>query len=107
MTKFETVWAYLQDHLKAGISITNWSAFRGYFGGQMMVDRVREHSIVVDTPKAKNLQTVPKDDFKSVWKVWSDYKSNKVKRYELRDMTRYSKYVISILHWYDEEVSNG
>lgn len=77
------------------------TAFRGYLGDSMAVVGVRENYIEVDAPNATAIQVVPKDDFEKVWEVWADYKRQKVKRYELRDMTRFSKYIISILHWYE------
>ena len=101
MSEFRAVWQGMQTVLKPGTEIKNWTAFHSYLGDTMTVVDVREKSISVDTPKAKDIQVVPKEDFERVWEVWSDYKAQKVKRYELRDMTFYSKYIISILHWYE------
>ena len=102
MKSFESVFAYLQSNLQADTEIDNWTAFRGYLGNKMRVVSIREGVIQVDSPKARNLQMIPKGDFERIWKVWEDYKRQKVKRFELRDMTRFSKYILSILHWYDE-----
>ena len=102
MSTFDTVWSYLHTNLKVGTDIKNWTAFRGYLGDTMKVIAVRDNYIEIDAPNAKSLQIVPKDDFEKVWGVWSDYKAEKVKRYEIRDVTRFSKYIISVLHWYDE-----
>jgi len=104
MSEFDNIWDVLQRRLKPGTEIQNWTAYRGYLDDSMTINDIQENSIEVETPKAKNIQHVPKEDFKNVWSVWSDYKIQKVKRYELRDMTRFSKYVISILKWYEEEV---
>ncbi len=104
MVEFKNIWNYLQRKLKPGTKIPNWSAYRGYLGDSMTITKVGETSIEIDAPKAKNLQHVSKEDFVKVWSVWKDYKTQKVKRYELRNMTRFSKYVISILKWYEEEV---
>ena len=81
--------------------IKNWTAFKGYLGDEMTVVGVREFYFEVKSPNARNVQFVPKDDFKKVWEVWADYKSQKVRRYEIRNITRFSKYIISILHWYE------
>jgi len=59
-------------------------------------------SISVDAPNAMAMQVVPRKDFETIWKIWIDYKSQKVKRYELGDMTRFSKYIISIFHWLEK-----
>jgi len=104
MSEFESIWNLVQRKLKPGTEIPNWTAYRGYLGDKMTVIGVQENSIEVETPKARNVLHVTKGDFEKVWAVWSDYKIQKVKRYELRNMTRFSKYVISILKWYEEEV---
>ena len=102
MKSFETVWAYMQSNLRADVEIDNWTAYRGKLGDRMRVTGVRDGFIEVDPPKAINLQVVPKDDFERVWKVWEVYKNQTVKRNELKPVTRFSKYIISILHWYEE-----
>jgi hypothetical protein len=101
MNTFDHVWNYLQKNLTVGTTIKNWTAFRGYLGDTMTVVGIRKNYIDIDTSNAGSLQVVPKGDFEQVWKVWLDYKNKKVRRYELRDMTRFSKYIISILHWYE------
>ena len=101
MTEFNTIWSYIQTNLKIGTTIKNWTAYSGYLGDTMKVTAVRKNCIEVDAPNAKSTQIVPKDDFEKVWEVWSDYKDEVIKRYEVRDMTRFSKYIISILHWYE------
>ena len=40
----------------------------------------------------------PREDFAAVWAHWDDYCAGEFPRHRLRDMTRFSKYVISILH---------
>jgi len=68
----------------------------------MTIDRLNSNSISVDAPNAMAMQVVPRKDFETIWKIWIDYKSQKVKRYELGDMTRFSKYIISIFHWFEK-----
>jgi hypothetical protein len=101
MKLIETVWVYLQFNLATDAEVANWTAYRGYLGDKMRVVRVQGGYIEVDPPKAVNTQIVPKDHFERVWKIWEDYKSQKVKRFELREKTWFSKYIISILHWYE------
>jgi hypothetical protein len=107
MTSFTAVWSFLQSNLKPGMEIKNWTAFNGYLGDTMKIEAVRSLSIEVDAPKAASFQMVPKDDFGKVWEVWPEYKSHKLKRYELTDITRFTKYIISILYWYEEEIKHG
>jgi hypothetical protein len=101
MITFDTLWSHLQTNLKIGTNIKNWTDSHGYLGDTMRVSAIRGDSIVIDSPSTKNLQVVPKDDFEKVWRIWEDYKSQKVSREQLRDVTRFSKYIISILHWYE------
>lgn len=102
-TTFGIVWSQLQGNLKAGQTIKNWTALRGYLGDTMKITGVRGGYIEVDAPNASTTQVISKEDFEKVWEVWSDYKSGKSPRYQLRDITRFSKYIISILHWYEQE----
>lgn len=106
MKTFELLWPDLVSHLKPGSIIDNWTAFRGDLGDKMTVVGIRDGYIEIEAPKAKSIQRVTKDDFEKVWEIWSDYKSQKIPRHEIRDMTLYSKYIISILHWYEQNVTD-
>lgn len=98
---FEKTWQAVRTRLKVGILIPNWTTLKGYLGDTMKIEAVSLDQIVIDAPKAKNLQKVSKEDFEVIWQVWANYKSGKVKRSELIEYTRHSKYVISILHWFE------
>lgn len=102
MSGFEPVWASLIANLKPGTTIKNWTILKGDLGDQMTIVSIRQNYVEVDTPRATNNQVVPKSDFERVWEVWPDYKAQKLRRYEIRDMTRFSKYIISIFHWLEE-----
>lgn len=104
-TGFEDIWNCLQHQLRSHTVIRNWTVLKGYLGDTMTIVAVNKESIEVDAPKAKNMLVVPKADFEVVWEVWSQYKNHRVQRQEIRDMTFYSKYIISILHWL--ETKNG
>jgi hypothetical protein len=52
------------------------------------------------------LQTVPRADFEAVYELWDDYTCGATARSIFTPVTRYSKYVISILHW-PQERSGG
>lgn len=103
MAEFSPIWNDLITRLKPGMEIRNWTVLKGYLGDTMTIEDVRRSSISVDAPGAEYIQEVPREDFESVWKLWQGYKDEKVRRIELRDITRYSKYIISILHWYESE----
>ena len=57
------------------------------------------------TPQKKIEMPYKKADFEKVWDVWPGYKLGKIQRQELMKLTRYSKYIISILHWLEENNS--
>ena len=107
MESFDSVWGNINKQLISGMTIDNWTVFHDYLGDSMTIVNVGRHAIEIDAPKAKNIQVVPREDFRAIWNEWSGYKQGRVQRQELRDMTRFSKYIISILHWYEEETSNG
>ncbi len=96
---FEIVWEELQNRLRAGLIIPNWTYLKGYMGDSMRIEEVEDVEIVVQAPKAKNLQHVSKENFEIIWKIWPDYKSGRFHRQGMTPMTHYSKYIISILHW--------
>ena len=96
---FESVWQELQNRLRPALIIPNWTCLKGYLGDTMRIEEVEDIEIVVKAPKAKALQHVSKANFEIVWKNWPAYKSGRMQRQEVREMTYYSKYIISILHW--------
>ena len=102
MIAFIDFWNFLQVNLKTGTKIRNWTALRSYLGDTMTIDLVTPSAISVQAPRAKNIQVVSMEDFELIWEIWADYKSQKVQRQELRDKTRFSKYIISIIHWYEK-----
>jgi hypothetical protein len=96
---FAATWNALQAQLAAGTTIPNWTAARGPLGDSFIVTRVGARHVEVSAPGAQTIQTVPERDFQLVYSVWQPYCQGRVSRAEIRDMTRFSKYVISILHW--------
>jgi hypothetical protein len=102
---FDHIWDLLQIKLRPQTVIRNWTALKGYLGDTMTIVAVNADSIEVNAPKAKNILVVPITDFETLWEVWPQYKNHRVQRQEIRDMTFYSKYIISILRWL--ETDNG
>lgn len=93
-----SIWVRLQAELTPGRRIRNWTKAKGYFGEDFSITRVSSDSIQVEAPSAKSLQTIPAKDFLAVNALWHDYVSGKFARARFMPITRYSKYVISILH---------
>ena len=95
---FEECWARIQREVTAGDTVRNWTQANGYLGDEFTLRVVDWEAIVVETPGALNLQRVPRADFAEVYRHWDDYCGGRCPRHKLRDMSRFSKYVISILH---------
>lgn len=105
MDLFEELWGYLQRNLKPGTEIKNWTADKGYLVDTMTIESVTDRAINVGAPNASYVQSVPKEHFEIVFKVWEGYKAKVVKRHHIRDMTRFSKYIISIMKWREDKGS--
>jgi hypothetical protein len=104
MITFDTVWSWLQSNLKPGQTIKNWSGLHGYLGRSTTIVSVCNEYIEVDPPKAKNIQVVPRDDFRKLWEDWSAYKGGKVARSTFLEKSRFITYIISIFHYYEQEI---
>lgn len=100
---FDHIWDLLQHKLRPQTVIRNWTALKGYLGDTMTIVAVNTDSIEVNAPKAKSILVVPITDFETLWEVWPQYKNHRVQRQEIRDITFYSKYIISILRWLETE----
>jgi hypothetical protein len=96
-------WDALHEHVWSGHQFSTWSVHKGYLTGSFEIVNIAEDSVTVRSPTAKNLQIVPKRDFFQIAIDWKEYKSGKIPRHELRDRTRYSTYIIGLLHWLDIE----
>lgn len=100
---FTATWNALQARLAAGTTIPNWTAANDLLGDAFTVTAVAPDHVEVNTPGAQNVQWVPIADFEAVYNVWEPYCRGRVGRAEVRDRTRFSKYVISILHWLEAQ----
>lgn len=95
---FADTWNSIQSDLGPGAQVKNWTAAKGYLGDIFTIAHVSPGYIVVSSPEAENAQSVPKQDFEKLHGVWSGYCAGSIQRQDIRDMTRFSKYIISILH---------
>ena len=101
---FTNAWNALQTHLTPGTTIPNWTARKGLLGDSFVVFAVGPNHIEVDTPGAQNRQRVPVADFQTVYAMWNSYCLGQTPRAAVRDATRFSKYVISVLHWLEQQI---
>jgi len=94
---FLEFWHKLQAGLRTGVRVKNWTAKRGYLGDEFGISAVSDAAVDIDSPNAENVQRVPKKDFEILFSNWEAYCSGKLQRQELREMTRFSKYTMSII----------
>lgn len=99
---FEHVWQVLTRGLKPGTIIPNW-ALRGHIGEPFTIRAISPSHVEIDAPGAKHLQRVSRQDFERIFAVWPKYKAGMISRAALRDLFRFSKYVISILKWMEQQ----
>lgn len=98
---FEEFWKLLLKKLETPTLIRNWTVYSGYIGEDFIARKYSDSMIECLIPNG-GPQYVPKKDFKLVYEVWDDYKSFKVKRADLSQHSRFTKYVISIIHQFEE-----
>ena len=100
MTAFRSVWSYLTSHLRAGRKISEPGASRGEFP---TIVSVEADAITVAPPRAKGFVRIPKEDCELIWRYWEDFQAGKVTRGELRELSRFSSYIIRMYQWYAEQ----
>ena len=96
---FTAQWKGIKDNLEPELGIKNWTAKKGYLGDSFTISAVDLNSITAHSPGAKKPQVIPRGDFEAVALLWQGYCSGEVQRQDIRDVTRFSKYIISILHF--------
>lgn len=101
---FPSLWKQIQGRLSAGLAIKNWTTQKGYLGDSFTIVAITPDRITVDSPRAENLQAIPRRDFEAVEALWKGYCLGSVQRKDIRDLTRFSKYIISILHYVRTEM---
>jgi hypothetical protein len=85
------------DTLSAGEEIRNWTIHSGYLGDSFRIATVRPTYVEVEAPRAQTIQHIPRADFEKVDPLWDDYVARRLPRHSIRDRTRFSKYIISII----------
>ena len=95
---FEAVWARIQRTVTPGDTIRNWSRDSGYLRNDFTIHAITDRFVEVDSPGASNIQHVARAEFARVHEHWDAYNAGVFARSKLRDVTRLSTYVISILH---------
>jgi hypothetical protein len=97
MKKFDD----LRFTLHVNEEIKNWTKLKGEFGENFVISDINPNYIVVMAPSAQMPQIIPRKDFDAILPYWEDYCQGIFKRSDFLKITRYSKYIISILHHCD------
>jgi hypothetical protein len=106
MVNFDKFWNLITSKLKSEAIIKNWTVAKGFFGEEFKAIYEEGNFIKCKVPSAKNEQKPRKKDFKLIFDNWHDYLQGKVKRPELRDKSRNTKYTISIIHHFRDLLEN-
>ncbi len=102
MRQIKGVWADLLQSATIGQTIGNWSAEKGDLSRWFTIEGVEENRIVVAGAGLTKPRSVYQADFEKVARLWPEYKQRRVPRQEVRNESRNSTYIISLLHWLEE-----
>jgi hypothetical protein len=103
MDQFDVIWEALVSALEPGVEIKHWNPYNGYLGEKCTVIASEPEFISINPPRVWESQQIPRHDFKLVWASWPDYLALRLERQKIHNLTEHSKYIISILHWYETE----
>jgi hypothetical protein len=103
MKEFDVIWNELIASLNPGTEIKHWNPYNGYLGDALTIVTFDPETISIDPPRVWETQVIPRHDFERVWDIWIDYLALRLERRKIHALTHHSKYIISILHWYETE----
>ncbi|MGQ4834406.1 MAG: DUF7662 domain-containing protein [Candidatus Asgardarchaeia archaeon] len=95
---FEKFWLELIREFNNWKNVEYWSV-AGRTRNKSFQAKAFGQEYILIKPEYGSLQTVPKGDFEIVYDIWEQYLRGDVKRYEIRNMTRFSSYIISLIHY--------
>jgi hypothetical protein len=103
MTEFNRFWEELLNTLVPGTTIKIWNPYNGYLGEESTIVASGAEFISIDPPRVWEAREIPKNDFQIVWANWPDYLALRLERRKIHALSEHSKYIISILHWFETE----
>lgn len=103
---FEGVWADIRRRLRPGILVRNWSADRGYTGGEFRINDVDGGAVIVRSGQMGQERRVSTGDFQRLFTFWGAYNRGTIGRAELGKRSQNTTYILSILHWRDQHQSS-
>ena len=99
--KFEDTWADIQRRLPVRESIQNWSADKGYTRGRFRITDVEPSSVTVEADGTSVPRRIAKREFQMIFADWPGYWVGTVRQSSLRDKSKNTIYILSILHWHE------
>ena len=96
-------WGRVINELKDEQLIRNWTVRSGYLGRADFIAIYRGGDYI--ECRASNdghPKKVPKRDLKIMYDHWKNYIEKRIGRKQLRDISRFTKYTISIIHQYEK-----
>jgi hypothetical protein len=105
-SNFEGMWADIRQRLLPGTLVRNWSADRGYTGGEFRINDLDGAAVVVRSGQMGQERRVSKGDFQRLFTFWGAYNRGSIGRAELGKRSQNTTYILSILHWREEAQSS-
>src|SRR4051812_17922602 len=99
---FEEAWGDIRQRARPGTLVSNWSADRGYTGGEFRINDVDGAAVIVRSGQMGRERRVSKGDFQRLFVFWGAYNRGTVGRAELGKHSQNTTYILSILHWREE-----
>src|SRR5690242_15209122 len=99
---FEGLWADVRQRLTPGTLVKNWSADKGYTGGEFRINDVEGSAVIVRSGQMGQERRVSRGDFQRLFAFWSAYNRGVIGRAELGKRSQNTTYILSILQWCEE-----
>lgn len=110
MSIFNEIWNDLTAQLRSstalepGSGIPNWSKDNGFTGNISRLESVNYDEVIFAGERTTEPRHVSRRDFKKIFDdYWERYKQGTVSREELIQVSRNSTYIISALHWFENQ----
>ncbi len=92
----DQIWKELKGRI-GKTEILTWTPDQGYLGERFIVVAVKDGHVHVAEAGAQKADKIPDADFVAVLGIWGDYADGKIKSAAVDKLTKFPKYVISIL----------
>lgn len=93
----DDIWKELRGRVAKMTEVQTWTAADGYLGDRFIVVGVRDDTVQVAEPGAQRAEKIPDADFVKVLGIWDAYADGRAKPGSIEKLTKFPKYVTSIL----------